>query len=380
MQFERREAAQPWALRISGTVAIVRANLNLQSAVFRHALRLMVCVTLGEVLAHIVPWPRPYWVPMTSAIVLRPDFLTTFNRGVLRVAGTLVGLGLSTLLFHTLTPSGSFEVLLIALFAFLLRCFGPANYGIFAANLSALVVMMFAATRVDPGQVIGARALSTIVGGFVALAAYGAWPTWERALVPEALARVLDAYRAYFQVLRDAFIEPGRSFAAELDSARQTARLARSNAEASVARLATEPGVPLERLAMINAVLANSHRFIHAVMSLEAGLVRSRGSERLSPARDAFRTFANHVDLTLYLLAHALRGSDISGVSLPDLREDHYALIHSGDPQVERYALTNVEADRIVNSLNTLAGEIERWRGMSSGRPPENAKPEPSPA
>src|SRR5262249_37137706 len=81
------------------------------------------------------------------------------------------------------------------------------------------------------------------------------------------------------------------------------------------------------------------------------GLARSRAA----PARDAFRTFAEHVDLTLYYLAAALRGAVVAGADLPDLREDHNALVHAGDPTVERYALVNVEADRIANTLNTLA-------------------------
>lgn len=353
-QFERREREQPRALRIRGTLEILRANLNLRSAVFRHALRLSACAGVGEVLAHSVGWGRSYWMPMTSTIVLRPDFTTTFNRGVLRVAGTLIGLGLATALFRALAPAGEFEVALIALFTFLLRSFGPANYGIFAATLTALVVLLFTVTGIAPGPVIAARGLNTLAGGMLALAAYQVWPTWERSLVPEALARLLDAYRAYFRTLSDAYILTGQTFAAELDRARQAARLARSNAEASVARLATEPGVTAERIAKVNAMLANSHRFIHAAMSLEAGLERSRSA----PARAEFRTFANHVDLTLYYLAAALRGSKVSVEDLPDLREDHYALAHAGDPSQERYALVNVEADRIANSLNTLAGEV----------------------
>ena len=63
--------------------------------------------------------------------------------------------------------------------------------------------------------------------------------------------------------------------------------------------------------------MANSHRFIHAVMALDAGLHRSRPAT----ARDAFRTFANAVDATLYFLAAALRGSRIDPKTLPDLRE-----------------------------------------------------------
>ena len=270
-QFERLEAARPRTLRIRATLEILRANLNLRSAVFRHALRLSACVGVGEVLAQSVGWRRSYWMPMTSAIVLRPDFTTTFSRGVLRVAGTLIGLGLATGLFHALAPAGEFEVALIALFTFLLRSFGPANYGIFAAALTALVVLLFTVTGVAPGPVIAARGLNTLAGGMLALAAYQVWPTWERSLTPEALARLLDAYRVYFRTLCDAYILTGQSFAAELDRARQAARLARSNAEASVARLATEPGVTAQRIAKVNAMLANSHRFIHAAMSIGGG-------------------------------------------------------------------------------------------------------------
>jgi len=42
----------------------------------------------------------------------------------------------------------------------------------------------------------------------------------------------------------------------------------------------------------------------------------------------------------------------------PDLREDHRVLVQSGDQKIERYALVNVETDRIVNSLNTLREQV----------------------
>ena len=60
-------------------------------------------------------------------------------------------------------------------------------------------------------------------------------------------------------------------------------------------------------------------------------------------------------------LAAALRGAPIHVEELPNLREDHNALVHSGDALNDRYALVKVETDRITNSLNTLSGEILRW-------------------
>ncbi len=105
-------------------------------------------------------------------------------------------------------------------------------------------------------------------------------------------------------------------------------------------------------------MLASSHRLVHAFMALESGLTTSRA---VAP-RNAFRPFADHVELTLYYLAAALRGSPLTRADLPDLREDHHALEQSGDPVTERYALVNVESDRITNSLNTLSEEVLKWK------------------
>ena len=104
-EFERREAAQPWSLRLAGVFAVLRANLTLESAAFRHALRLAVCVVIADTLTRSLGWQRAYWGPMTVAIVLKPDFTTTFSRGVLRLAGTFTGLALATVLFHAINPA-----------------------------------------------------------------------------------------------------------------------------------------------------------------------------------------------------------------------------------------------------------------------------------
>jgi uncharacterized membrane protein YccC len=365
-EFERRESAQPWSLRVAGVFAVLRANISLESAAFRHAVRLAVCVAIADTLTRSLGLPRGYWAPMTVAIVLKPDFTTTFTRGVLRLAGTFAGLALATVLFHVINPPAGLQAALLTAFMFCMRWAGPANYGILVCALTSLVVLLFALAGVPPNQVIGARALNTVAGGFIALAAYRVWPTWERTLVPEALARLFDAYRAYFQAIRDAYVEPGResdpAFVSRLDRVRQAGRLARTTLEASVARLRSEPGVPAERLTAIDAILANSHRLIHAMMSLEADLYRSQPV----PARPAFRTFANDVDATMYFLAAYLRGAAVHPGDLPDLREDHRALLHAGDPRIQRYQLVNVETDRVTNSLNTLALEILHWVGAST--------------
>jgi hypothetical protein len=38
--------------------------------------------------------------------------------------------------------------------------------------------------------------------------------------------------------------------------------------------------------------------------------------------------------------------------------KDHHALRQSGDPHVDRYALVNVETDRVVNRISTLSEHV----------------------
>jgi uncharacterized membrane protein YccC len=202
--------------------------------------------------------------------------------------------------------------------------------------------------------VIAARAVNSIAGGALALAVYWLWPTWERYQVNENVARMLDAYRDYFHAVCMAYLKPDAPPAA-LDATRQAGRLARSNLEASVGRLSAEPR--RSQLAALNDLMASSHRLVHALMALESGLYQSK---YVHP-RDAFHTFANDVEKTLYFLAASLRGSAIHPGDLPDLREDHHALLAQGDSHVERYALVNIETDRVTNSLNTLREQIIAW-------------------
>jgi uncharacterized membrane protein YccC len=355
--FAKQEAQQPLFLRFSGRIATLRANLNLQSSAFRHAMRLSAMVALGNILERGFYWRRSYWLPMTIVLVLKPEFTTTFSRGLLRISGTIVGLFLATALFHFLPYTIPMQIVLIFVFTLLLRWVGPANYGIFGVAVSALIVLLIAITGVSPKDLIWARGINTAAGGALALLAYWVWPTWERTRVSERIAQMLDAYREYFHALTESYLRNENSNADDLDRLRLAARRARSNLEASMDRLSAEPGTTAEQMNQLNALLASSHRFVHGVMALDAGWLHTPAA----PVRPAFREFAADVKKTLTLLAAALRGTRVHHGDFPDLREDHHRLLQSGDPHTERYALANVEADRITNSLNTLREQVLAW-------------------
>jgi uncharacterized membrane protein YccC len=354
MVFEQRESRQPLRLRLLGAIPTLRANLTLESAACRHATRLAACAAVADGLARAEHWTRGYWLPMTAVIVLKPDFTSTFSRGLGRLAGTFAGLVISTALFHVLPVSFATEFSLIVIFTFLLRYVGPANYGILVTAVSALVVALVAVTGVAPNEVIAARGINTAIGGLLALGAYALWPTWERTQLRETMAQLIEAYRYYFHSIRESYLRPEDDFASELDRVRHTARLARSNLEASVDRFRAEPRASREDVNAWTSIMASSNRLIHAIMALEAGLARSQPV----PPRPPFRRFANDVEITMHSLSSALRGSPLPNGQLPDLRADHHALVESGDSLSERYAMVNIESDRITNSLNTLSEQV----------------------
>jgi uncharacterized membrane protein YccC len=301
---------------------------------------------------------------MTTVLVLKPEFTVTFTRGLLRIAGTIAGLLLATAMFHFLPPGIGLEVVLIGAFVFLLRWVGPANYGIFGVAVSALIVLMISFTGAAPKDVILLRGINTAAGGALALAAYVVWPTWERTQVGEMMARLLDAYRAYFSTVVEALTREGEANPAELDKARLAARRARTNAVASVDRMQAEPGTRAEEVGLLLGMLPSSHRFVHAVMSVEAGILPG---ER--PAvRPEFRVFAADVNRTLEGLAAELRKARPAAQKWPDLREEHRRLTQSPLAAGEQYALMNVEADRMANSLNTLREQIAGWRRLRASR------------
>jgi uncharacterized membrane protein YccC len=368
-EFKKREMRQPIWLRFSSIIATLQANLTLGSMAFRHALRLAFAVAIGDALGRDFDWRRSYWIPMTIVLVLKPEFATTFTRGVLRIIGTILGLLLATALFHFLPIQTAAEIVLIGVFMFLMRWVGPANYGVFAVMISALVVLLLTINRVSPKEVILARGWNTAVGGLLALLAYLAWPSWERTRIGDNMAALLRAYREYFSAVAQSYANKESMERVAIERRRQNARTARTNLEGSLERLAAEPGVTPAQLNRINAILASSHRFAHSVMALEAGLPLTPPM----PARPEFRVFAADVETMLALLEEILSGGKVAVKKFPNLREDHNRLIEAGDPEKERYALVNIEADRMTNSLNTLHEEIVAWVRSTHGAVAESA-------
>ncbi|WP_207306806.1 FUSC family protein [Xanthomonas oryzae] len=361
IQAQLAEARLPAALRPAATWATLRANLDLSSVAFRHALRCGVCLALAIAFQRWQPLPHGFWIPMTTAIVLKPDFGGTFSFGALRVAGTFVGLLLATLLAHLAMDGASIRLVLLTLFCLGFRLLTQVNYGIGVAFLTGMLVLLLSFEGVSPGEAVGARLQATVAGSALALMAYALWPTRERRQIRASLAHLLSAYRDYLRHLLLGQMD-------DLGDTRAAARVARTNAQASIERLRGEPRSRrnLQELKLAESLLANGNRLIRATLLLEA--VLSDGHPL--PTLEALPAFAQQADQALSELIDCLRNGGIPAVATLRNAErqlsDALAALPDSSPTTAALADT---IDRVTDSIGTLTHLLRPARPASAEVP-----------
>jgi len=344
-----QEARLPAALRPGAPMHVLRANLRLSSVALRHAIRCGVCLGVAVVVERALAIPHGVWVPMTAAIVLKPDFGGTMRFGIMRVAGTFAGLVLTTLVVHFALGSPWLLIALMGALCFGYRLLAPMNYAIAVTLLTGLVVLLFTFQGIAPGAAMHMRIVGTLCGSALALAAYLLWPTWEGRRLDSMLAGLVDAYRAHLAAVLGGNIDA-------LYETRTAARAARTRVIASFDRARAEPAnsEAQQALRRNESFLANAHRLIRASLSLEA-VLRDHGG---LPPLPELALFAADADGLLAAQSASLRdGTPLQATSLRPAERRLAAALQAdalleGTPAAIAIADT---CDRLADSIDTLS-------------------------
>lgn len=344
----REDIVRPrWRPLVRDALITLRANLTLRSTACRHALRLAVTLSLAAAGARVFEVPRGYWLPLTIALVLKPDFHDTFAFSVARVGGTILGAAGATVIAQVLVPGPVASIMLVLGFVSGGYALAATNYVAFTICITGYVVFLMTLAGVPEITAATDRIINTVAAGALALCAYATWPTWAVSEMRPAVAAMLEEQSRYLGALLSAYAHPATD-PRTLDEIRASARLARSNSEAIVERTLSEPH---GRLSMkprtVIALLAATRRIALAALALHAGLERE--------GRDAVEgigTLAHQVTSSLLTLASAVRHGSVPP-PLPPLRETHLALGTAFNEVVRD------ETDLIVDSLDTI-GELLR--------------------
>ncbi|MFF5583268.1 FUSC family protein [Streptomyces hygroscopicus] len=230
---------------IPGTVAAalraIRREARWSSPVLRHAVRLCAVATSGYLLSTALPLGHAYWAPLTSTMVLRPDFAQTYSRGIARflgtLAGVLVGGGLVALVHPGPYPSAVLAVLCVLSMYLLLR----TGFIVTSACVSAYVVFLLSIPGEAWAQTVQARVALTLLGGLIAMAAYAVFPAWETPRLRDRLADWLAANGSFATAVFDAYARPADRRPRQVRDALLDARAARAAWERSEAQAHREP-------------------------------------------------------------------------------------------------------------------------------------------
>ncbi|HLY03164.1 MAG TPA: FUSC family protein [Candidatus Cybelea sp.] len=272
----------------------------------RDSLRSALVMSLAMVLGRHFEADRGYWIPMTAAIVLRPDFQTTFVRGFARIAGTLIGAVVATLLLRLVRGHEEIQVAgVLAAAAAAYLTFNP-NYALFTVAITSFVVLVLSMRGLPGTTTIAARVLDTIAGGSLAMIGYLTLPTWERKRTRALLVELLEAQRALADAILRAYAAPSDEARQRIERDRTDAWRIRTTVEASIDRSRHEPH-RTHTIAVGRAlrILAATQRFALANLALESAL----GTPPPRACAEALNRFADALDDRMVELAAALRES-----------------------------------------------------------------------
>jgi uncharacterized membrane protein YccC len=348
------------SLQLSGSLAGALGKLR-QTATdpsapaWRHALRLGVLLPLADLMSRLLPWQRGYWVPLTTMVVLKPDYAATVQRGAARLLGTGLGVVVGGLLVATTHPSGAGLVTAVALTAWGSYTVFASSYTVYTFVLTALVVLLVSAGDPKPLSAVADRGLDTLIGGALALLGYLAWPTREEATLRATSTRLLNALADYAEFVLSGYVEGRydaqlRSRATELARA---ARRARADAQASLDRALAEPSHLRPETDAAASALAGARRIVITLHALRTTLQDNTEHVPVPEVQPLTR------DVVAALRELAAATAEQRPPCLPALREAQHTLesLAEAEPLTlhgRRLALVAAHLDPLVDAIDTV--------------------------
>ena len=174
------------------------SNLTMASPSFRHALRVTIAVAIGFWLGRLLPLTNAYWIVMTTLIIMKPGYSLTKQRNTQRIVGTAIGCAASlALIWFVKSP----VVLLVFMFASMVMSYSLLlfNYTASVVFTSSYVLLLFHLLAPGGMRIIGERAIDTVIGCALAIAASHLFPYWEYRLMGKLVTEMLAATRQYLE-------------------------------------------------------------------------------------------------------------------------------------------------------------------------------------
>ncbi|EHA1079822.1 TPA: YccS family putative transporter [Photobacterium damselae] len=278
----------------------ITSQLNPQSLLFRHALRMAIALTVGYGCIQFLHLERGYWILLTTLFVCQPNYSATRQKLVQRVIGTLGGLLAGIPLLY-LFPGQEGQLVLMILAGVLFFAFRMVRYDLATAFITLLVLFCF--NQLGEGfAVILPRLGDTLLGCFLAVIAVSyIFPDWESHRLHKVMASSVNANREYLgQII--AQYRLGKRDCLNYRVARRNAHNTDAQLSTAISNMLAEPG--RYRMATNESFrfLTLNHAMLSYISALGAHRTQLEDNETYHLVSQAYRSINEHLEsLTLQL-------------------------------------------------------------------------------
>ncbi len=324
----------------------LRANLTFESLIFRHGLRVGLAAAAGTALYLLFHIPHGIWLPLTTLLILQPHLGATLPRALHRVAGTLVGAVLASLLLFLFTGTPGIDAAILACIFFTIL-FIRKRYWVAVVFITPLIILLLDLLTHHPWIELVERIGNTLGGALIALlAGYILWPSPERRRLPEQMSDAIEANRRYLSAAF-AMLGGSRHDSAEMMQARNHAELQTANADASLGRMLAEPRHMREASGALMTILTYLQRINRHITRL--AVYAQQRPLNLEGAEAVRRC----LDKTLSVIAQSLKRS-AEPWSPPDIEPDWRKLEAECRRAGGRLSAVAFQVGEIIDDVNNL--------------------------
>ena len=197
-----QEATDVFPLGHLGIRDSLRESLRWGSPALLAAFRVGVAAAIAGLVGIIFGLDRAYWSMAAAVLVLHQglDWTRTLQRGVERMAGTLIGLVLAGLVLAA-GPTGLWLAATLAVLQFLIEMIVVRNYAVAVIFITAAALMIASGGQVenDVAYLLWVRGSDTVVGCLIGLAVH--LVTAPRALAVPLPLRIVETLAAIAAVV-----------------------------------------------------------------------------------------------------------------------------------------------------------------------------------
>jgi uncharacterized membrane protein YccC len=262
--------------------AIFFSNLNFNSNIFRHSIRVTVALLCGYIASLIFHIGHSYWILLTIVVILKPAYSLTKRRNKDRLVGTVLGIVSGAVLLYFIKDKTA--LLIIMLICMVISySFIRTNYFIMVVAMTPYLVIFFHFLYPTTLRILLAdRVIDTAIGSLIAFVASIFFiPAWEHTTIKSYMVKMLNANLEYYKIIAGAYSSEKKPVLKEFKLVRRNLLTALANVSDAFNRMLTEPkrfqksATNIHRFVVLNHILTSHFATLSYYLNVKQNLFRS---------------------------------------------------------------------------------------------------------